>query len=253
MAQSIPIVLDPQLIGSGAIAGVYGAYLLAGDNRLPQMSIMGVSSSNGTVLLDETVFQYWPESISDSIEIGWEFSALPATSHGLAHWTQNGGRTISFEVTFARDMQYDPKPHAFLQANPDTDGVKQYNGNPDYMIKYLRAFAYPEKKPDGTVLSPPIAFVNLSGSKIGAYGDDVFAGVMTSCEVAYKRISTDQSGEGFTRLATINLSFKEVIQNPANPGEFNFHYLDTYQDGMNAVSRGIKSNTEGGGLNNPFR
>lgn len=153
MAGSIPIVLDPQLIGSGAIAGVYASYALSSLGELPQMSIMGVSSTDGAVLLEETVFQYWPESIADSIEIGWEFKSLPATSHPLAHWTQNGGRSISFEVTFARDMQYDPKPHAFLKADPNASGVKEYNGNPDYMIKYLRAFVHPETRDDGTVLS----------------------------------------------------------------------------------------------------
>lgn len=253
MAQSIPIVLDPRLLGNAAVAGVYGAYALSGDNGLPPMSIMGVSSLDGRVMLEETAFQYMPESVSDSIEIGWEFSTLPATSHGLAHWTQNGGRTISFEVTFARDMQFEPKPHAFVRADPNADGVKQYNGNPDFMIKYLRAFVHPERQADGTVLSPPIAYVNLPGSRIGPRGEDVFAGVMTSCEVAYKRLSVDGSGEGFTRLASVNLSFKEVIQNPQKPGEYDYHYFDTYETGMNNTSRGVGSNTEAGGMTLPFK
>lgn len=244
MAGSIPIVLDPQLIGSGAVAGVYGAYALASLERLPPMSIMGVSSSTGEVVIEETSFQYWPESISDSIEIGWEFKSTPATSHGLAHWTQNGGRSISFEVTFARDMQFTPKPHAFLTADPNTEGVREYNSNPDYMIKLLRAFCYPEQMADGTVLSPPIAHVNLAGSSIGIRGDDLFIGVMTSCEVNYKRISPDGSGGGFTRLATINLGFKEVIQDPSTPGAFDFHYLDTVKSGMDKTARGIKANTK---------
>ena len=241
MAGSIPIVLDPQLIGSGAVAGVYGAYALSSVERLPEMTIMGISSNNGEPVIEETAFQYWPESISDSIEIGWEFKNAPATSHGLAHWTQNGGRTISFEVTFARDMQFQPKRHALLQADPNTEGVREYNGNPDYMIKLLRAFCYPEQLPDGTVLSPPIAAVNLSGSSIGAEGEDIFYGVMTSCEVAYKRISADGSGEAFTRLATVNLAFKEVIQDPRTR-TFNFHYLDTLKNGMDQVSRTRGSN-----------
>jgi hypothetical protein len=252
MAGSIPIVLDPQLIGSGAIAGVYASYALSSLGELPQMSIMGVSSTDGAVLLEETVFQYWPESIADSIEIGWEFKSLPATSHPLAHWTQNGGRSISFEVTFARDMQYDPKPHAFLKADPNASGVKEYNGNPDYMIKYLRAFVHPETRDDGTVLSPPLAFVNLSGSRISADGGDSFAGVMTTCDVTYKRISTDSSGEGFTRLATVSLAFKEVVQNPSAPGEYGFHTLDTYLQGAQRVSNGIGANTAGGGMKRPF-
>ena len=254
MAQSFPVVLDPNLIGSGAVGGVYLNYGLGRDPQLPLMSIMGVSSATGDVLLPETAFQYWPESIQDTIEIGWEFTNLPATSHGLAHWTQNGGRSISFECTFARDMQYKPRPHAFLSANPDADGVKQYNSNPEYMIKYLRAFAHAEKTASGSVLSPPIAYLNLEGSSIGAKGGDSFAGVMTSCDVAYKRISRDSDGESFVRLATISLSFKEVVQNPKDPGNYPFHYLETYQSGMQAVERKVGSNTALGDrtMTNPF-
>jgi hypothetical protein len=243
MSGSIPIVLDPQLIGSGAVAGVYGAYALASLERLPPMTIMGVSSSTGEVLIEETAFQYMPESIADSLEIGWEFKNAPATSHGLAHWTQNGGRSITFEVTFGRDMQYTPKAHAFLTADPNATGVREYNGNPDYMIKLLRSFCYPERQSDGTVLSPPIAYVNLVGSSIGVRGEDMFIGVMTSCEVTYKRISGDGAGGGYTRLATASLGFKEVVQDPKNPGQFDFHYHDTLKAGMDKVSRGVGANT----------
>lgn len=235
MAQSLPIVLDPQLIGSGAVAGVYGAYMFAGNEPMEPMSIMGVSSSDGRVLIEEAAFQYFPESIQDSIEIGWEFTTLPATSHGLAHWTQNGGRTISFEVNLARDMQFNPKPHAFLSADPKATGVKEYNGNPDYMIKLLRAFTHPEQSSDGSVLSPPLAYVSIPGSAISARGEDVFVGVMTSCEVNYKRLSPDSNGRGFTRLASVNLSFKEVIQDPRAPGVYNYHYLGTYQESMGVL------------------
>tara|TARA_Y100000310_G_scaffold171648_1_gene171842 strand:- start:282 stop:1040 length:759 start_codon:yes stop_codon:yes gene_type:complete len=252
MAQSLPIVIDPNLIGSGAVAGVYLSYALGRDPSLPKMSILGMSTTSGEVILSETGFQYWPETIEDSIEIGWEFTSLPATSHGLAHWTQNGGRTITFEVTFARDMQYNPKPHVFLSADPDSEGVKPYNGNPDYMIKYLRAFAHPETKADGTVLSPPVAFVNLEGSSIGADGGDSFAGVMTQCDVSYKRFTKDSDGTSFTRLATVSLAFKEVIQNPSQPGKFQYHNLDTYKGGMDVVSRNIKSNTPSPSMKYPF-
>ena len=236
MAQSFPIVIDPNLVGSGAIAGVYLNYALASAGELPKMSIMGISSNSGDPLLKEMDFQYWPESIEDSIEIGWEFINLPATSHGLAHWTQNGGRTITFEVTFARDMQYNPKSHAFLSANPDQDGVKQFNGNPDFMIKYLRAFAYPERTKDGSVLSPPIAIVQLTGSSIGADGSDIFKGVMTQCDVSYKRISPDGDGKGFTRMATVSLSFREVVQDPKKKGVYDFHYYNTYKGAMDNMA-----------------
>lgn len=234
MAQSFPIVIDPNLLGSGAVAGVGLQYALNSVPNLPKMSILGVSSSSGEEKLPETRFQYWPESIEDSIEVGWEFTSLPATSHGLAHWTQNGGRTITFEATFARDMQYNPKPHMFLSADPKATGVKQFNGTPDYMIKYLRAFVHPERKKDGTVLSPPIAHVHLAGTSIGADGSDIFKGVMTQCDVSYKRISADGDDSGFTRLAVISLSFREVIQDPKSK-KFNYHYLDTYEQAMDSM------------------
>lgn len=248
MAQSLPVAIDPQLVGSGAVAGIYSTYALAKRPNLPTMSIMGVSTEDGTIVLPETAFQYWPESIQDTMEIGWEFTALPATSHPLAHWTQNGGRTINFEVTFARDMQYDPKASflaPFIKADPDTEGVKEYNGNPDYMIKYLRAFAHPETMLDGTVLSPPICYVHLQGSSIGADGSDAFAGVMISCDVTYKRFGVDGDGkQGYTRLASVSLSFKEVIQNPTTPGEYKYHSMDTlFADGAVAVARNVDANT----------
>ena len=58
MAQSFPIVIDPNLVGSGAIAGVYLNYALASAGELPKMSIMGISSNSGDPLLKEMDFQY---------------------------------------------------------------------------------------------------------------------------------------------------------------------------------------------------
>jgi len=190
------------------------------------MSIAGVSPTDQTVMLPERTFQFWPESIADTIEIGWNFKDIPGASHSLAQWASNGGRTITFEVHFHRFMKPVSDRNTFetildpFQLNtPNSEYLKDnrpYNVDVAAEIKYLRAFCYPSYKDvEGyrSVFPPPIAILSVPGSRISdTDASDVIYAVMTACDVNYILAFPD----GTPRRASVSLTFKQVVQDPIN-------------------------------------
>ena len=198
---------------SGPEGGDYAAVSIAGVDPVEPSKLM----------LDERTFQYWPESISDAIEIGWNFKEIPGASHALAQWASNGGRTISFEVTLHRfmmpvsdrgalDIIYDP----FKLNRPDTDmpiNNRPHNVDVRAEIAYLRAYCYPSyKESEGFLNShpPPISILCVPGSGLNENGLDWIYAVMTGCDVTRALAFPN----GVLRRATVALTFKQVIQIP---------------------------------------
>lgn len=189
-------------------------------------SIMGLDQ-NGDVVIPEQPFQWWPENISDTIGIGWNFKSIPGASHALAQWGANDGRTISMELVLSRNMRYakDFADAGFagdvpLQAKLiDPDGARSLAFNVDIrrMVAYLRAYCYPDyDASDGGIALPPVtALLNIPGLQLNESGGtddggDVIAAVMTACDVNYKK----GFGDGKPRLASVTLSFKQIVQTP---------------------------------------
>jgi hypothetical protein len=216
----LPIIpISPGLAKSGGIAGalVLG---LSDQLKLPVMSMAGLNPTTGQIIMSEFAFQWWPESITDTIETGWQPKQIPGGSHALMQWGSNGGRTISFEVPITRLMQYEPKGQLFLRADPTNDANKPYNANVNMMIKWLRSFCYPVIDNTATpweVASPMIAVLYAPGLMLNENGSDWIWAVMTQCDITYKKVVTmnDQSA---VSLASASLSFKQIIQNPAESG-----------------------------------
>lgn len=190
------------------------------------MSIAGVSPVTTEVMLPERTFQYWPESISDTIDVGWNFKDIPGASHALAQWSSNGGRTISFEVHFHRFMK--PKEvtnsNFFERAN-DPFGLttpeqsvpidqRPHNVDIASEIKYLRAMCYPSYGDvEGYVTSypPPIGILNVPNLGWGdENGTNALYVVMTGCDVTYNLLFRD----GTPRKATVALTLRQVVQDP---------------------------------------
>lgn len=202
------------------------------------MSMCGVNSFDSTAaspLLPERTFQYWPDTISDTVEAGWDFKQIPGTSHPIAQWTQNGSRTISFEVTLARFMKPVDKRSAleklldpFELTTPLSEGPKNlrpWNANIKGMVKYLRSFWYPlyAEIESGyeTAYPPAIAILNIPGVGLNEDGSDSIYAVMTGCDVNYELLFPN----GEPRLATVSLTFVQVVQKPGTQ-IFNFKGFD---------------------------
>lgn len=190
------------------------------------MSICGVNMfypTAATPLLEEVTFQFWPETVVDNIEVGWEFKNIPGGSHALAQWGANGGRTISFDVKLSRFMRPLSKKSLldfildpFSLNSPISEfpsDNRPYNVNVKGMIRYLRLFCYPSySEMEGGyqgAIAPPIAILNIPNFGLNEDGSDSIYAVMTGCDVTYQLAFPD----GTPRYAVVSLTFKQVVQN----------------------------------------
>ena len=190
------------------------------------MSILGLDPADpgGTsVILPERTFQFWPESIQDSIEIGWQFKDIPGGSHALAQWGSNNGRTISFEVRMHRFMKPVADRTVFEKildpiglTTPGQQYLKDmrpHNVDIESEIRYLRAFAYPSYGVDsvhGSTVAypPPVALLCVPGVGLNELGNNTIMAVMTGCDVTYNLLFPN----GKPRNATVALTFKQIVQ-----------------------------------------
>lgn len=187
------------------------------------LSIAGVSPVDGSIIVPERTFQFWPESVTEEPEIGWQFKDIPGASHALAQWTQNGGRTFSFEVVFSRFMlpvEQLSTVEKLLSLGLNTPGATMPKDNQPMNVsvkqcmQYLRMYYLPDyvQSGDVTVASPPpIAVLYAPNMGWNEDGRDVIWGVMTQCSMNH--MLSFACGE--PRLATASLAFRQVIQWPA--------------------------------------
>ena len=208
-----------QAIMDGPEGSDYASMTIAGLDPLEPTKIYDPDPTAKVPLFAERAFQYWPESINDSIEIGWDIKSVGGGSHGLAQWTSNNGRTISFELKLSRMM----KPienRTFLEkvqaggVYPDQQSpmdVRGYNVDIRNQIAYLRAYCYPTYlNIEGVVvaLPPPIAILNVPSMGLNESGGDAIFVIMTGCDVTYTLLFPD----GTPRMANVSLTFKQIVQ-----------------------------------------
>lgn len=240
----------------GAIGAVTEA-IRAGPEGMDykSMSIAGVSPIDRQIMLPERPFQYWPDSISDTIDLGWNFKDIPGMSHALAQWSSNGGRTITFEIHFHRFMKPVNSRNAFEKVldpfslnTPNSEVPKDnrpYNVDIAAEVRYLRGFCYPSYQDvEGyrTAFPPPIAMLYVPGHTFGdAAGRDVIYAIMTGCDVTYKLAFPD----GVPRRTSVALTFRQVVQDPINRSI----YQAGFEQGFDYESSWIRSSediSEGG-------
>lgn len=190
------------------------------------MSLAGIDPTDATgskFVLRERAFQFWPESIQDSIEMGWQFKDIPGASHALAQWASNNGRTISFEVRLHRFMkpvkartQWEKALDPAELTGPGQEYLKDlrlHNVDIEAEVRYLRAYCYPSYRKDpqtGTTMTypPPIACLCVPGLNLNEAGGNTIFAVMTGCDVTYNLLFAN----GVPRNATVALTFKQIVQ-----------------------------------------
>jgi hypothetical protein len=206
------------------------ASALQGRVPVARASMMGIDSETGKEALPEHAFQWWPESFSDNIEIGWEPKQVPGASHAIMQWNSNGGRTFSFDVLLYRNMEplaVQSELSMFgigaLLPDPNNDDNARFNINIEYMVSWLRSFCYPRYVRgtglDGStvvtrVVAPPIAILNLPNMALNEDGGDTVFGVMTACDVNYEKLFPN----GQPRAVKVSVTIKQVVQDPQQSG-----------------------------------
>lgn len=217
------------IMAFGVIGAVVEALMYGPEGMdFASMSMLGIDPvSGGTVSgLDERTFQFWPESISDTIDIGWSFKDIPGSSYSLAQWGSNGGRTISFELQFHRFMKpkdvsdenlFEKLLDPFGANTPASEFPKDnrpYNVDIAAEVKYLRAFcepSYADVEGFTTAYPPPIAMLAIPNLELGEVNDsNVIYAIMTGCDVTYTLLFPN----GTPRRATVALTFRQIIQDP---------------------------------------
>lgn len=212
------------VIGSIVEAIMYGPE--GSDYKAASMLGIDPSSPKGDVLpgLGEHTFQYWPETVTDTIDVGWNWKDIPGASSALAQWSGNSGRTIAFEVHLHRLMKpvtsrnfFDKVLDPFELNQPNSEYVKTnrpHNVDVVQEIKWLRAFCYPyyaDVDSYVTAYPPPIALLSLPKLGLGdANGNHTIYCVMTGCDVNYQLCFPD----GTPRKASVSLTFRQVHQDP---------------------------------------
>jgi len=188
------------------------------------MSIAGIDPTDAAgakLIIPEHTFQFWPESIQDSIEVGWEFKPIPGASHALAQWSSNGGRTISFEVRLHRFMKPVGDRSVFEKildpigltapGNEYLKDMRPHNVDVESEIRCLRAFCYPSYgtlEKSTVAYPPPVALLCIPGVNLNEVGSDTIMAVMTGCDVTYNLLFAN----GKPRNATVALTFKQIVQ-----------------------------------------
>jgi hypothetical protein len=200
-------------LASAIINGPYG--------KVQAMSATGYDE-DGNVAIPKWDFQFYPETVS--IQMAAEYASKQAIggSHALKSWSSTSGRTISFQLTVAREMKRKqdlPAAVSFLLVDPQAADNKQFNHDVRQHVDRWQAMLLPEYRDDGTLRAPPVIRLEAPGMAWGLSKDDpdVIYGVVTSLNIEYVRIFTE---EGIPKQARLDITIEEVVQVPGQPVSF---------------------------------
>ena len=157
------------------------------------------------------VFQYWPESVSDSDETTYSEKLIPGGSHPLQQWVGGGNRTISFDAVFTEEVEFNQQdPNASSRTFGPVGISERYSVDVAAAIAKLRQHLYPEYTAlsKNILAKPPNKLILvLPNTRIG-HDSDAVPVILKSMNVNIE--SSFPSGR--IRVATVSLSFTEIVQ-----------------------------------------
>lgn len=208
-------------IMNGPEGGEYASLTIAGVDPTDPSKIYKAGIDPGDDFdFSERALQYWPESIQDSIDVGWSFRDVGGASHALAQWTSNNGRTISFDVQLSRFMMpvktRSAKEQFLSYSDPGSNRLEErdnrpYNVDIKEQIHFLRGFCYPTYKNIENIkiaFPPPVMILNIPNFGLNEAGGDAIFCIMTGCDVTYTLAFRD----GTPRRATVSLTLRQIVQ-----------------------------------------
>ena len=164
------------------------------------------------------VFQYWPESLTDSESPRYATKEVPGASHPLYQWTGGGEREISFTATFTCEVDEDSP--SSLAANPGGALLlpsARYTVDVKAAVAKLKTYIrgeYSQGALNQATKPPKRLYLVLENSGLGGDTDTILT-VLKSAPVTYEAWFPS----GKPRIATVQMSFAEVVQTSRGAGE----------------------------------
>lgn len=197
------------------------------DARTSDCALIQLGSDDSPVAGSAQVFQYYPESLSDTKAVNYQQKEIFGGSLPLYQFVAGGERVISFTATFTCDVDLlaadDNSAGNGTFARLKAAGMQRRNPDIRSAITWLRRFILPsyDVSADIAVSSTPLVYapskliLSLPGTGIGfAGGDDGLSGedsvpcIMTQCDVTYDALFPS----GLPRLVTVQLAFAQIGQ-----------------------------------------
>ena len=204
------------------------------DEKLAKAYLIPLDQDGVQDITRKFTFQFYPESVSVSVSVNYAAKDIPGLSHPLQQWTSTGGRTISYDALFSRDIR--PQEDLGLVGavvNPQDPDNVPWNMDPRYGVARLQSFVFPTySEIDGVQVAtpPPVLFMVLEGMDLGTGGDPVYA-LLTSVNVEYQRLFPN----GVPRRVRVSLEFVEVIQIGDRINSWDASYFDYAIDTFKSV------------------
>lgn len=157
------------------------------------------------------VFQYWPESVTDTETPRYAEKEVPGASHPLYQWTGGSGREITFTAIFTAEV--DDETTANLASNPAGSVIlpsARYTVDVNAAISRLKTYmrgSYPMGSLNQATKAPPRLRLVLDGTELGGENESVLV-IIKSAPVTYEAWFPS----GKPRVASVQLTFAEVVQ-----------------------------------------
>ena len=213
-------------------------------------------------------FQYWPQTLTDDYQVEYAEHAIPGGSHPLYQWVGGRGRTLTFEAIFTAEINAKrfgsvlsdgPAARSSAEGNAIANSISPssvYTVDVAAGLARLRSWMMPKYEPGGRLgeTNPPkmltLVFPNtkLSGKGGGALSDSVSV-ILRSAPITYEAWFPN----GEPRVATVALTFSEIVQTPSGSGQDNatkieFIGRDAFEiGGRNYRNRGLPDRPAVGG------
>lgn len=179
----------------------------------PASAILWPEVDPGTPLIpgdsELFVFQYWPETVTDTEAPDYSEKKIPGGSHPLLQWTGGTGREITFTANFTAELDISTSSDTSLaqvQLLPSGRYTVDVRAAIARLKSYLRG-DYPDGSLNQAVAPPKRAFLCLENMRLGGDRDEILV-VLRQAPVVYEA----SFANGAPRVVQIACTFSECVQ-----------------------------------------
>lgn len=157
------------------------------------------------------VFQYWPESLSDTYSPEYAEKKIPGGSHPLLQYTGGSGRQIVFTANFTAEVDTDSS----LSTATDLESVKllpsgRYTVDVRAALARLQSYLrgdYPDGSLNQAVKPPKRFYLTLENTRLGGDRDEILV-VLRDAPITYQAWFPN----GTPRVVEVACTFQEIVQ-----------------------------------------